>query len=520
MVRNVSLFLTKPQKSHFSFKSFGKGLFGFKNVLKPEEEKKREEGKKKEIYLKIKKNDSFIFKGIIPKKPQNKLVKQKSNSFYYEITKKKLLFKKLISTNALSYQYNKTLLKNMYEINKNISFNLENENTNKLIMPLSPQNSDLKNEVKENNENGKSDPSPGTSQSINVGENLQKTIDELNNIINSKDEEIKKIEKEKADIILANQLFTDSSNEQIENLSDEIKTYKENNEKLLTENKTLKEEFEEKKEELNSKVKQFDEDKNNLNKTIEELTKDNRGLKLDLFKKNSELEELKNSLNKKENKSENKNEEKKEENNNKNNETNSSENKNEIETLKEEIKKLKQSKIIEASQLKLEATKYKVEIKRLTNQIENLKKEKLESDKANEENINTLKINDIINVNNNDITDLKNKNKDYEIQIKKMKSEIEEYKKKVNNGEGVVDIKKYEELKNQNLLYYNKVQEAQKKIIQANALVGKAKKYNICVAYLSQLLGLIKPENEKQTYLFNKLKSFSEEYEKEKNAKK
>ena len=101
-----------------------------------------------------------------------------------------------------------------------------------------------------------------------------------------------------------------------------------------------------------------------------------------------------------------------------------------------------------------------------------------------------------------------------------MKSEIEEYKKKINSGEGNINIKKYEELKNQNLLYFNKVQEAQKKIAQANALVGKAKKYNLCVAYVSQLLGLIKPENDKQTYLFNKLKSFSEEYEKEKVAKK
>ncbi len=41
--------------------------------------------------------------------------------------------------------------------------------------------------------------------------------------------------------------------------------------------------------------------------------------------------------------------------------------KSEIEALKVEIAKLRQSKIIESSELKLELTKYKVKIKAMTN---------------------------------------------------------------------------------------------------------------------------------------------------------
>ena len=44
---------------------------------------------------------------------------------------KKLLFKTpLVSANALSYQYNKTLLKKKYAIKRNISFDLENKKSN------------------------------------------------------------------------------------------------------------------------------------------------------------------------------------------------------------------------------------------------------------------------------------------------------------------------------------------------------------------------------------------------------
>ena len=514
MIRNTSFALVKPKVApHFSFKGFGNNLFGFKNILKSDSK-----DKKKEIPLKIKKSDSFIFKAN-PKKTQNKLVKQKNNSFYYEITKKKkLLFKTLISTSALSYQYNKTLLNNK-----------PNNNNSLTLTPTQEKTSESKIEKKENVISDTISYSYIGIEKVenveNQGEKLQKMIDELNNIIKSKEEEIKRMEKEKSDVELANQLFTESSNEQIETLSNEIKAYKENQEKLINENKTLKDELEEKKGILDVKIKEYENDKTNLNKTIEELTKDNSHLKLDLFKKNTELENLKNSLNDKENTKEKENENNKSENIDKKSENKpenkSEDNNKEIEALKEEVSKLKQAKIIETSQLKLEMTKYKVEIKRLTNQIEKLKEEKNEANKINEDNMDTLKINDVMGDNNNDTNELKNKNKELQDQINKMKNEIEEYKKKVNSsGGGEVDLKKFEELKHQNLLYYNKLQEAQKKIAQANNIVGKAKKYNICIAYISQLIGLLKPENDKQTYLYVKLKSFVDEYEKEKASKK
>ena len=132
--------------------------------------------------------------------------------------------------------------------------------------------------------------------------------------------------------------------------------------------------------------------------------------------------------------------------------------------------------------------------------------------------MNVLKINEVVNDDTN-TNNLKNKNKEYEEQIKKMKEEIEDYKKKINNSIDL-DPKKFEELRHQNLLYYNKLQEAQKKIAQANSLVGKAKKYNLCAAYVSQLLGMVKPENDKQSYIFTKLKTIIEDYEREKMGKK
>ena len=106
-----------------------------------------------------------------------------------------------------------------------------------------------------------------------------------------------------------------------------------------------------------------------------------------------------------------------------------------------------------------------------------------------------------------------------------MKLEIEELNQKINNnkiegGEGEMNPKKFEELKQQNILYFNKLQEAQKKIQQANTMVAKAKKFNICISYVSQLIGIFNPQDDKQTYLFNKLKSFVDEYEKEKSKKK
>ena len=96
-------------------------------------------------------------------------------------------------------------------------------------------------------------------------------IEDLNNSIKSKDEEIQKVIKEKADMELLNQLFTESSNEQIENLSKENKEFKEKNEKLNEENKSIKEELEQKKTELENRREEI-----NLNYKLKEKIEDNR----------------------------------------------------------------------------------------------------------------------------------------------------------------------------------------------------------------------------------------------------
>jgi len=179
--------------------------------------------------------------------------------------------------------------------------------------------------------------------------------------------------------------------------------------------------------------------------------------------------------------------------------------KKQIETLNEDINKMRQSKIIEVNQLKLELTKSKVEVKRLENKIKKLESENV-SKKEGEDNIPTLKINDIAGSGCN-----KNNNGD---EMNKLKSEIENYKNKIS--EMNIEIKKNEELRHQNILFTQKLQEAQKKLLLANQVITKAKKYSLCLAYMSQFLGLIKPEGEKQVYLVNKLKEFIDENQKEK----
>ena len=100
---------------------------------------------------------------------------------------------------------------------------------------------------------------------------------------------------------------------------------------------------------------------------------------------------------------------------------------------------------------------------------------------------------------------------------------MEEYKANASagggNGNGV-DAQELEKLKKENAVYLSKIQEAQKKIAQANSLINKAKKYNLCMSYISKFFEDFTPSGDKQTYLFNKLKSFTDEFEKEKNSKK
>ena len=46
--------------------------------------------------------------------------------------------------------------------------------------------------------------------------------------------------------------------------------------------------------------------------------------------------------------------------------------------------------------------------------------------------------------------------------------------------------------------------------------MNRSKKYGICLSYISQLIKEMKPNGEKENYIFNKLKSMTESEEKEK----
>ena len=540
-IRKESFMLGKPKKKNLfdiNIKTLGGGLFGFMGGGSSEESSNsnntsnssknlaRYEStpiqKPKKLIYKIKQNDSFVYKGIIHKKEFNlkNIKKDNSNTLLFtpaSYSKKKILY------NITS---NEQININSKPKPKVLTFNIMKSNSFSLLSSPTKTDSSI----------------PEMPGGMGQGEEIyKKMMEELKKVIKIKDEEIKKHKEEKKDMESMNQLFTDESNRQIEELTKNIKEFKEKNEALIKENESLKEDKDKNKENIENIQKEYESNKNNLNKTIEELSKEIRELKLDLLKKNSELQQLKNksennnsnansstSSDKKEKHAENKandtnnnntsvnNDEKKD-----NSSTNNNSNSNEVDTLKEEISKLRNSKIIETSQLKLEATKYKVELKRLSIQMEKLKEENNELINKKNEDMDTIKINDIINdnskTNTNDanVEELKNKNKEYQDQITNLKKEIEEYKTKMKESHGGVDIKKYEDLKKQNAFYYQKIQEAQKKILQANSLIGKAKKYNVAMAYITPLMKHIKTESEKEIIILNKLKECVSEFEKE-----
>jgi len=547
-IRRESFMLGKPKKKNLfdiNIKTFGSGLFGFMGGGSNEEAANSNTSyssknlsrydsnppqKVKKVLLKIKQNDSFIFKGIKHRKEFNlkNIIKHNNNSLTFSPSSPSSSSKKKLLLNITSNEQINISSKKKPKV---LTFNIGQTNFFSLLSS-SPKN--------EGN-------IPEMPVGMGQGDEIyKKMLEELKKVIKIKDEEIKKHMADKKDMETMNQLFTDESNRQVEELTKNIKEFKEKNEALIKENESLKEEKDKNKENIENIQKEYESNKNNLNKTIEELSKEIRELKLDLLKKNSEIQELKNksqnnnsnvnsstSSDQKEKQNENKtndsnnnntsvtNDEKKDNNNSITNNNNDSSN--EVVALKEEISKLRNSKIIETSQLKLEATKYKVELKRLSIQVEKLKEENNELINKKNDDMDTIKINDIINdssksnanANDANMDELKNKNKEYQEQITNLKKEIEEYKTKMKESHGGVDLKKYEDLKKQNAFYYQKIQEAQKKILQANSLIGKAKKYNVVMAYVTPLMKQIKPESEKETYILNKLKECVTEFEKE-----
>ena len=473
--------LKKETKSSFFFKPKKKFISLNKSVNEQSNQNKPKIYSFFSSFLKGKKNN------LIPMRILQVQYKRSKKDKLASLNKKNNILSQIQFSFLSTEKKNKEI---KYSINKACSFNFQKFKPTKKYNIININSFSIENKI---NLSSNNDP-----EKLKEEENLKILISKLNKSIDSKNEEIKKLEKEKEDIESANKLFNDSSNEQIESLSKNVSTLKEKNKKLNDEIEKLKEDINNNAKKLEEKNKEYEEYKNNLNKTIDELTKENSKLKLELFKRGTESETDNTSKNKPE-----------EINSKTNNDDKLKEYEKQIETLKEDLNKMRQSKIIETNQLKIEITKNKVEMKRLTNQIKKLESEGKETKKNIEDNIETLKINDL-----NKDDNISNEKEE----INKLKNEIQSYKNKMT--EINVELKKNEDLRHQNILLSNKFQEAQKKVTQANQVLGKVKKYTLCMAYVSQFLGIIKPETEKQIYLANKLKEFTDEYQKEKLNKK
>ena len=121
---------------------------------------------------------------------------------------------------------------------------------------------------------------------------------------------------------------------------------------------------------------------------------------------------------------------------------------------------------------------------------------------------------------NEDLNELKNKNKELEEENILLRTELENTKNEVgegtNNNANEQVQKNYDNLKTKYEVLLGKLKEGQENIKKANNVLKKANKYNVCISYVSQLIKEMKPSSEKENYLFNKLKTIVEKEEKEK----
>ena len=140
-------------------------------------------------------------------------------------------------------------------------------------------------------------------------------------------------------------------------------------------------------------------------------------------------------------------------------------------------------KITETQQLKIEISKLKVNIHMLNNELEE-KNKTLEEIKKNNNNEPRSSYEQNIN---DDLNELKEKNKNLEEENILLRQELEN--EKLNKE------KSDEKEENDN---------------------KKGGKYNLFVSYVTQLLKEMKPNGDKEKYLFNKLKGIIEKEEKEK----
>jgi chromosome segregation ATPase len=231
---------------------------------------------------------------------------------------------------------------------------------------------------------------------------------------------------------------------------------------------------------IEASVKEKDEKISNLNKTIESLTNENRDLKLKLLNTNS-LQ-------------------------------------NEIEDLKKEIKE-KEEKYNDLNELyqeelrKNEMLKVEMELNEKQTQREDkggkLKESGFDMNFSNMGMSNNFQLGNSVYESNNSVENLKKKNEELEGQLMEARKELDIIKmstQNINKDEldklqSDINNLKYE-LSEQNEKNMN-LQKLNEKLEKENQ---KAKKYNICISFIKQAINVWNPTDEKQKFIFQKLK--------------
>ena len=112
-------------------------------------------------------------------------------------------------------------------------------------------------------------------------------------------------------------------------------------------------------------------------------------------------------------------------------------------------------------------------------------------------------------------------NTQFKVEITKLNVEISKLTKQLEDkNSNSINEQDYKELKKKNVLLEDKIKEAKEKISKANTVIKKAKKFGVCLSYISELIKEMKPSNDKENYLFYKLKTMVENEEKEKEKEK
>ena len=240
---------------------------------------------------------------------------------------------------------------------------------------------------------------------------------------------------------------------------------------------------------IEASVKEKDEKISNLNKTIESLTKENRDLKLKLLNTNSfqnEIEDLKKVIQEKE-------------------------------KLYSDLNELYQEEV-----KKSEALKVEMELNEKQAQREDkggkLKESGFEMNSFNMAMSNNFQLGNSVYESNNSIENLKKKNDELETELMEARKELDMLKMNTqninkdefNNLQKQIDNLKYElSEQNEKNMYLQNLNEKLEKENQ------RAKKYNICMSFIKQAINVWIPTDDKQKFIFQKLKMLANDDENE-----